>query len=240
MSNLFRSAAPPAKPLAGQPAKLPALLAISAGVMALAPEGEAQIVWSGVLDVHIGIGSGDVGTYMLDVPGNDDAFFRVIGGNGFVVVAYNSNSDADLRFRTAPTGGAASFFKPAVTGQKWGTLGGGSKTGATLGGLENGGGIKGLPSYSHKYALFQFIDNTAGNAVCYGWLDLSGVIGGPDTPSITLHSWAYDASGAEIPAGFTAVPEPQAAALATGAALVLGAAGVRAWRRQRAATMPVD
>jgi hypothetical protein len=53
--------------------------------------------------------------------------------------------------------------------------------------------------------------------------------------SVTLVDYAYDASGAQIPAGDTGVPEPSTLDLTGLAALALGAKGVRAWRAARKA-----
>ena len=58
--------------------------------------------------------------------------------------------------------------------------------------------------------------------------------GNPSNMSVTLTDWAYDDTGAKIIAG--AIPEPGSATLAMGGALVLGAAGVRQWRKRKSAT----
>jgi len=60
----------------------------------------------------------------------------------------------------------------------------------------------------------------------------------PANMSVTLTDWAYDDSGAKIIAGAISepVPEPSSAALAMSGALVLGAAGLRQWRKRKAAT----
>jgi hypothetical protein len=85
-----------------------------------------------------------------------------------------------------------------------------------------------------KYLLFSFDNSGTTN---YGWIELTatttGASGGKSLYSATLGNWAYDNSGAQIVAG--AVPEPATATLAMGGALVAGAAGLRRWRKQRAA-----
>ncbi|MFZ9936193.1 MAG: PEP-CTERM sorting domain-containing protein [Luteolibacter sp.] len=93
-------------------------------------------------------------------------------------------------------------------------------------------------SGSSKYLLFSFDNSGTTN---YGWIELTatttGVSGGVSGYSATLGDWAYDDSGATILAGqtgqITAIPEPGPAALTM--ALVIGAAGLRRWRRQPAA-----
>jgi hypothetical protein len=58
--------------------------------------------------------------------------------------------------------------------------------------------------------------------------------GTPANMSVTLTGWAYEDSGTMINAG--TIPEPGSAALAMGGALVLGAAGLRQWRKRKSAT----
>jgi len=97
-------------------------------------------------------------------------------------------------------------------------------------------------SGSSKYLLFSF--NNAGN-VNYGWLELvaatTGLTGGVSQYSVTLGNWAYDNSGYQLRAGeFSPVPEAGSASMTMAAALVLGAAGLRRYRKQRAALLPKD
>lgn len=70
----------------------------------------------------------------------------------------------------------------------------------------------------------------------YGWAQLNlsrpGSMHGPD---VTVVDWAYDTSGAQIPAGDTGTPEPSTFALTGLSALALGAAGLRSWRAARKA-----
>lgn len=84
-----------------------------------------------------------------------------------------------------------------------------------------------------KYLLFSFT-NTNTSQTNYGWIELTattiGFSGGRSNYSATLGSWAYDNSGVKITAG--AIPEPSSMSLAAGA-LVLGAAGLRRWRKNR-------
>ena len=83
-----------------------------------------------------------------------------------------------------------------------------------------------------KYLLFEFTGGKLPNTM-YGWAELT--VRGSDT---TLVEWAYDTSGAKIPAGDTGRPEPTAPEpstfVLTGlAAVALGARGMRAWRAAR-------
>lgn len=100
-------------------------------------------------------------------------------------------------------------------------------------------------SGSSKYLLFRFT-NLSTTQVNFGWIELTNATTGftgelTSLYSVTLGEWAYDDSGAQILAGqVVPVPEPATATLAMGGALVAGAAGLRRWRKQRAAGLPAD
>jgi MYXO-CTERM domain-containing protein len=88
----------------------------------------------------------------------------------------------------------------------------------------------GFTSGSPGYIGFSFLN---GGKTCYGWASITVTEGSAGTlGSMTINSWAYDNSGDYIQAG--AVPEPSETAMGLGA-LALGAAGLRRWRRQKAA-----
>ena len=99
-------------------------------------------------------------------------------------------------------------------------------------------GLNGKTSFNNEYALFTFQN---GSTTLYGWVDLSYAVTdsfGPNgTPDLTINSWAYDTSGAVLPAGDTIPPTPEpATGIETGlAALALGAEGLRRWRNARKA-----
>lgn len=109
--------------------------------------------------------------------------------------------------------------------------------------------VFGNGSFSHEFALFAF---GPASAPGYGWVDLSfsitdafGPSCGPgprcgDTnhlgPELTIWGYAYDDSGNALGAGsLTSMPEPDTFAATGLAALALGAAGMRRWRRKRPA-----
>jgi hypothetical protein len=73
-------------------------------------------------------------------------------------------------------------------------------------------------------------DNTS--TVDYGYLTMTTTAGSPGGYPATIQSWSFDDSGAPITVG--AVPEPSTLLL-TGAAMALGARGMRRWRRQKVA-----
>lgn len=93
--------------------------------------------------------------------------------------------------------------------------------------------VNGPGSFTDKFMLFTFEDG----GTKYGWVEMLSGNSTPGTPgamAITLGRVAYDTSGAALAAGIAPIPEPASTAAAMGGAMVLGAAGIRRWRRERA------
>lgn len=89
----------------------------------------------------------------------------------------------------------------------------------------------------HKYLAFEFSDSTHGGAIRYGWAEIflsNGNLINSSGPNVTIYGYAYDDTGAFIAAG--AVPEPSSASFLALGALVVGAKGLRAWRRKQTPT----
>lgn len=89
------------------------------------------------------------------------------------------------------------------------------------------------PFGAAPYFLFRFIDN---GTPLYGWGSLSEGINTTGL-EVTFLDYAYDTTGAFLPAGTTGAPVPEPAeTIPLGlTALVLGAAGVRRWLASKAA-----
>ncbi len=90
-------------------------------------------------------------------------------------------------------------------------------------------------SYNHEYILFEFKDSTQGNAMLYGWAEVSlfnANISSSEGPEVTVWRYAYDNTGAPLASG--SVPEPSSAALLVLGALALGSKGLRLWRSRSA------
>jgi hypothetical protein len=91
--------------------------------------------------------------------------------------------------------------------------------------------------FQNKFALFSFLNSAS--VVNQGWVELSltASADNPVTEQLTIGGYAYDDSGAFLPAGsLTPVPEPGTLGSTALAALALGAVGLRRWRSARRKT----
>jgi hypothetical protein len=106
---------------------------------------------------------------------------------------------------------------------------------STVDGGAHSSNLAGISPFSHEYALFRF--RTAAGLTDYGWVQLSYSVGtNPGSgPDLKIIDYAWDNSGAMLPAGDSGVPEPSTAGLMGLGALALGAAGLRRWRKSRPA-----
>jgi hypothetical protein len=97
----------------------------------------------------------------------------------------------------------------------------------------------GLPAFTDQYFLFEF-SGTSFNE--YGWIEATMSVANStsnlasDGPNITIIQYAFDNSGAVITAGEGTTPEPSSIAESGLAALILGAEGLRRWRKARKAS----
>lgn len=191
------------------------------------PVADAAIVYDSSVNTLIGLGS----PWTLNLPGDADLFVKQsqIGSFNFADALQAGVNSPYVRFQAKHTSGYF-FLAWGGAGKTWNNIGGTSVRSYGNIGVRRSTMVIGPGSFAHQYAAFRFKDSTQGNAVRYGWVEMSMDLGGFSGPDVTIHAWGYDDTGATIAMG--AVPEPTAAAAATGAALVLGAAGVRAWRRR--------
>jgi hypothetical protein len=139
------------------------------------------------------------------------------------------------------SGGGVDHFP---SGAAWNAVTDHVGAGLSIGGRRfgsEGSGTGGHPSFTDQYFLFRF-NGTSGTE--YGWIEASlSVTNSPsaaasDGPSITIVQYAFDNSGVEITAGegaALATPEPSSIAESGLAALILGAEGLRRWRKARKA-----
>jgi len=89
-----------------------------------------------------------------------------------------------------------------------------------------------------KYFEFQFFSPTLGHNI-FGWGELTESVSATPPPGsgpdVTLVQYAFETNGQYLPPGtLVPIPEPSEAIPLALSALVLGAAGVRRWRAQKA------
>ena len=228
---------------------LPSLLTLAAGASALPLAAEAGIVYTSLGAQTVGFGGGQLTVYDIYLPGTAALEFAQNVGSASAthrILAHQSGGyvligrQPDHRSEVTPgygginvafrTNSGASWFNAARTDLKtFGNIIRSVNSGTVL--------TTGPGAFSNKYLLFSFKNSSSGNQLQYGWVGMSAATvtaGTPANMSVTLTDWAYDDTGAKIIAG--AIPEPGSAGLAMGGALVLGAAGLRQWRKRKAAT----
>ncbi len=231
--------------------RLASLSALGAGALGVTAgtTDASTIVFSGIVDEKMGFGPG-YGSHSLSIAGPNGVavtmglrtgFFPPSDGtsSGYYIKAAsvggrNGDHGTVLRFR-----GIFTFFPVGFSqGARFGhpvssrSIGGGNIAESlygTTGGYFNSTHF----NATDDYLLFKFTGGDLPHPI-YGWAQLNvslpGQFGGPN---ITLVDWAYDLSGAQIPAGDTGTPEPSTLALTGLAALALGAKGLRTWRAAR-------
>lgn len=235
-----------AKPHQATPMKTQALLnrvdrclaacaAAAAASLATVPPSEATIVYSGPTNisiplttagVYLNVVTGQNGTSPAAAPGWDINPFSSIALNWFAATPTSSSG----YIINAPGGSSATLVDNLPLGNVI--------SGASTFGFNNGSEPVGLTAFkfnsSENIIGFRFLNETTG-ILNYGWLQL--YLGASFTdPARAIRGYAYENSGAAIftPLGYPVdTPEPSTYALLSAAAM--GAFGVRAWRRRKAA-----
>jgi hypothetical protein len=227
MSNQDTQASrtPPSAERKSDHAKLISLLALAAGATAMPQTARADIIFSsqGATVSYDGLRSFNLN----NLPGT-----AVLG---FQAHKIGSSFVTSVRSVTGGQKGGYVRMKPALLYQsmKWNQVAGTPATGLLFGSAKYSAHTP--DAINGAYVLIEFMDSTHGNAMRYGWVQISlvnGDTGGiSDYPQLTVDDWAYDTTGAQLGAGV--VPEPSSSALLILGALALGAKGVRSWRRDR-------
>jgi hypothetical protein len=239
--------------------KLASLTALGAGAVTLPAENaEASVIYSGPIDAKVGIATGYANDYTSPLlPGGADFDFHLIssvsrtvnGGSVHVISLYAKGLGGPKgpffeRFQTNPPF-PGSALKVVNAGVLWSSA---APLNNILLAIRYWSGIfavkYGLSSFTNQYAMFRF--NGCGSSPCYGWIDLSLSVtnfpgkghNGSAGPNLDIMGFAYDDTGALVPAGYTgpnSIPEPSTFELTGLAALALGAEGLRRWRAARQA-----
>ncbi len=222
--NMKTTTTPSLSTTGSESSKLISLLALATGAIAMPQTSSADIIFSD----HGGTVSWDGNrSFILD---------NLLGTARLGFQAYKTGTFSWSSMRSVTVGRrgtAYAAFKMALVpaGQTWGAI---AASVGTLARLATAQSTRhGGSSFTQLYMAFEFRDTTAGNAMRYGWVDLTldngNLSSGWDYPKLTISRWAYDTTGAQLATG--AVPEPSSMSLLALGALALGAKGVRAWRR---------
>ncbi len=196
-----------------------------AGTAAALPTAEATVITNNttyivpatISGIYLNFLTGVAGSSAAGTPGWDFNPYLQGGGNlGF----YWAQTPA------ASSGGVASS---AATGSYLDLASGTTVSGASTfsQAITLTAGNPFLTSGTHILG-FQFFNETT-SAINYGYLTITNT--SPNGFPATILSYSYENNGGAI----TVVPEPSTTALLALTALVLGAVGVRQWRRQQAA-----
>jgi hypothetical protein len=235
--------------------KVASLSALGVGaVVAGAGTAEASVVYYPNVNAEVGFGINGAAFYQSPGLGSNSASFafvrqavdfgtggssihgRFVGAYGCGCVWFATTGNSFLKLVKAGvnwTSAMASYTSARIGGRIWGALGTVSSPPSPF--ATSAGPIS---SFSDMYALFNF---DSGPNTLYGWIHLSFSVSpqfGDDPsfgPSLTILDFAYDDTGAQLAAGVTSTPEPSTAVSTGLAALALGAAGLRPWRKLRPA-----
>jgi hypothetical protein len=223
--------------------RLASLSALGAGALGLSGSAEASsIVYSGILDEKVGFGRvtfagpGGAGG-MLKVWSVTGTCLESCGDHGVRLYDHVASHGTEFLFRATASGrGMVSAFSRNA---KFGIPAHSKLAGegsVVLAGYASSGPIQYTNfNVTDKYLLFEFTGGSLKQDL-YGWAQLSVL----PFAQVTLVDWAYDTSGAQIPAGDTGTPEPSTFALTGLAALALGAKGLRSWRAARKSAASLD
>jgi hypothetical protein len=231
-----------AAPRNGEPSKLVSLLALATGAVAMPQTGNADIIYTDLSSNPgmVGFGSGAGSSYATtDLPGTAQLTFGTRRRPTYLSIRYSQTIIA------VPPGNLAAM---QVGADNWALHRAKGAAWTNLPLYYNVPVAKAIyyahapASYGqseHEYLSWVFSDTTHAGASRYGWVEVSldnaNLVVSDFYPTLTIYGYAYDNTGAKIAMG-AGVPEPAPAALMALGALALGAKGLRAWRRNRAAT----
>ncbi|MGO9923840.1 MAG: hypothetical protein ACLQIB_55225 [Isosphaeraceae bacterium] len=184
-------------------------------------------------NVNVGFAGGDIASFKFNLASLKSNTLKL---SAFATSAHNHG----LFFAPGPpvsVRAIASVAAPTGAGKNFNTIGThATRVTAVIAGRTAGGGVT-VPSYSDKYYSFSFLDSSS--QTHYGWI-YGSLSGGFGDLTYTLMSYAYDTTPNQmITTGQTqvsAVPEPSSLVVVGAmASMILGAAGVRKWIKDREA-----
>jgi len=211
--------------------KLLSLFALAAGTLALPQTSQGDIIVTDLSQNPASITGTLTSSFLIDnLPGTARLGFqgRTQMNPAMMMTTHSvraSQRAGYVRFKTD----AAGFVVAASAGLTWLQLPGVSSVNGYAAVANQTGHAP--DSFEHKYMAFKFKDATvAGSPVRYGWIDYGVANATASVPMVNVFGWAYDNTGATIPMGVGAVPEPAPTTLLALGALALGAKGLRSWR----------
>ena len=221
----------------GDSSKLLSLLAMATGALAMPQAANGDIIFTDLGSSPISVLGVNNSTFLIDtLPGTARLGFcgHTIVSPAMMLTTHSvraSQKAGYVRFKTDGNG----FMALAPAGLSWNKVIGVSSVFGTAA-IANQQAHS-PNSFDHLYVSFKFKDiNLPPLAnVRYGWIDLGLENANGAIPKVTIFGYAYGDPEVPIPTGATVIPEPAPVALLAIGALTLGAKGLRAWRRNRAA-----
>lgn len=232
---------------------LSSILAVSAGAAVFPSNADAAVVSNYLGPITVDINN----PYTLNLPGGNHLtiqFIQSSTGNtqtNYIRASFGNLTQGDFgrqtNLRSATEAGNAVAFRTAATGVNWTNATGrtgqldlvniiGTKINATGSYLFGPGQF-----VETKFLLFRF---TQSDGFHYSFLQMTKAWAQPGDTSqlyVTFNGWAYeDQPNALIDTAAIVIPEPSTASMAMGGALVLGATGLRRWRKRKSAAKVAD
>ena len=181
-------------------AKLVSLLALATGAIAIPQTSNADIIFTDLSSSPVVVGFGGAASYLFnDLPGTVQFGFERFEVTtstypyGVFTITYRTVVAGQLggAALAGVRGAANGFAVPLAAGANWNN-GAGTFYSVAVGTASNYD-HRPTSGYEHNYIAWVFTDTTQGNALRYGWIDISlsigNVTGPPSGPNVTL--WGY-------------------------------------------------